>query len=249
MKAPSPITVRSGEASVSGGKAVRNKILLAISSREYRHLLPHLEPLQLPQGFTLHKPGQRVKFAYFLNHGLGSIVVAMNGDRDVEAGVVGLEGLVGTVLAVGLQTSPLRVVMQIAGDGFRISARAFESVLAVAPKLRLGVTRYAVLQGMQVAQTAACKRLHPVGQRLARWLLMAQDRVNDGKLSLTHDFLAIMLGTDRPSVTLAAHELQRKNAIRYRRASVEIVHRKRLEKLACECYRVIQRINGELDLA
>jgi len=247
MKPVSPLAVCSGKTAVSG-KAVRNKILLAISRREYQNLVPHLEPLQLPQGFTFHNPGQRVQFAYFLNHGLGSIVVAMNGDRDVEAGVVGLEGLVGTVLAVGLQTSPLRVVMQIAGDGFRVSARAFESVLAVAPDLRLGVTRYAVLQGMQVAQTAACNRLHPVGQRLARWLLMAQDRVNHGKLSLTHDFLAIMLGTDRPSVTLAACELQKKHAIRYRRASVEIVDRKRLEKLACHCYGVIQKLNAELDL-
>ena len=248
MQARRPVIARSGQRAHSTPLPVRNKILLAISRREFQRILPHLESLHLPQGFDLHKPRARVKFAYFLNRGLASIVVAMNGDNDVEAGVVGLEGLVGTVLAVGLKTSPLRVVMQITGDGFRVSSRAFESVLRAAPGLRLMVSRYAVLQGMQVAQTAACNRLHPVAQRLARWLLMARDRVDSNNLALTHDFLATMLGTDRPSVTLAARELQRRNAIRYRRASVQIVSRRLLEKLACQCYRVIRRLNADLRL-
>jgi CRP-like cAMP-binding protein len=102
---------------------------------------------------------------------------------------------------------------------------------------------------MQVAQTAACNRLHEVQQRLARWLLMAQDRVKKASLPITHDFLATMLGTDRPSVSLAAESLQQRKTIQYNRGDVKILNRKKLEASACECYRVIQKLNGQLDLA
>jgi len=101
---------------------------------------------------------------------------------------------------------------------------------------------------MQVAQTAACNRLHNIGQRLARWLLMTQDRVDSGSLPITHDFLATMLGTDRPSVSLAASVLQKKKLIEYTRGSVKIVDRKKLENTTCECYGVIQQYDGELGL-
>ncbi len=110
------------------------------------------------------------------------------------------------------------------------------------------LTRYAVIHGMQVAQTAACNRLHNVEQRLARWLLMTQDRVDSGSLPITHDFLATMLGTDRPTVSLAAGALQRKKIIEYTRGAVKIVNRKQLEDFACECYGIIQQYNGELGL-
>ncbi|MGH7870331.1 MAG: Crp/Fnr family transcriptional regulator, partial [Candidatus Dormibacteraceae bacterium] len=195
-----------------------------------------------------HEPREKLEFAYFLNRGLVSIVVATQEGRDVEAGVVGYEGVVGTALAVGLYRSPLREVVQIEGDAFRIAAGALQSALQATPDLQMRLSRYAVLQGMQVAQTAACNRLHEVGQRLARWLLMAQDRVDAATLPITHDFLATMLGTDRPSVSLAAGALQKNKAIRYRRATVEIVNRKKLETFACECYQVTQQLNGDLGL-
>ena len=110
------------------------------------------------------------------------------------------------------------------------------------------LSRYAAVRGMQVAQTAACNRLHDIGQRLARWLLMTQDRVDSGSLHITHDFLATMLGTDRPSVTAAAGTLQRKKLIKYARGAVEIVNRKKLENSACECYGIIRQYDGELGL-
>jgi CRP-like cAMP-binding protein len=110
------------------------------------------------------------------------------------------------------------------------------------------LSRYAVVQGMQVAQTAACNRLHDIEQRLARWLLMTQDRVDSESLPITHDFLATMLGTDRPTVSLAAGVLQKKKLIEYTRGAVEIVNRKKLEDSACECYRVIRQYDGELGL-
>jgi CRP-like cAMP-binding protein len=110
------------------------------------------------------------------------------------------------------------------------------------------LSRYAAIRGMQVAQTAACNRLHDIGQRLARWLLMTQDRVDSGTLAITHDFLATMLGTDRPTVSLAAGILQKKKLIEYTRGAVRIVNRKKLEDCACECYAVIRQYDGELGL-
>jgi len=110
------------------------------------------------------------------------------------------------------------------------------------------LSRYAVVRSMQIAQTAACNRLHDIGQRLARWLLMTQDRVDSGSLPITHDFLATMLGTDRPTVSVAAGALQKKKLIQYVRGSVEIVNRKKLENSACECYGVIRQYDGDLGL-
>lgn len=248
MKPKQLQALKSGERTNAEGKPVRNRILLSLSDAEYRKIRPHLEFLDLPHHLNLHEPREKLRFAYFLNHGLASIVVAMPGGRDVEAGVAGYEGAIGTALAVGLTRSPLRVMMQVEGDGFRVAAQALQATLPTTPDLQMRLSRYAVLQGMQVAQTAGCNRLHDVGHRLARWLLMAQDRTDSGSVFITHDFLAIMLGTDRPSVTIAAGALQRKNVIRYRRGSVEILNRKKLEASACECYRVIQLMNGQLGL-
>ncbi|MGH9401423.1 MAG: Crp/Fnr family transcriptional regulator, partial [Terriglobia bacterium] len=200
MRGKRPQAVQAGERTNAAGKPVGNKILLSISDAEYRRIRPHLEFVDLPSHLSLHEPREKLEFAYFLNRGLVSLVVATQEGREVEAGVVGCEGVVGTALTVGLYRSPLREVVQIEGKGFKISARALQATLQAAPDLQMSLSRYAVLQGMQVAQTAACNRLHELVQRLARWLLMAQDRVDSGTLSLTHDFLATMLGTDRSSV-------------------------------------------------
>lgn len=232
----------------SVGKPVRNKILLSVSDAEYRRICPHLKFVSLAQGRILHAPSKKLQFVYFPNGGLVSIVVASQGGRGVEAGVVGYEGAVGTALTVGLSRSPLRHVVQIAGNGFRLSASALQSILPITPNLQMRLSRYAVLQGMQVAQTAACNRLHELKERLARWLLMAQDRVDSGILHITHEFLATMLGTDRPSVSIAAGALQSGNAIHYTRGRVEIVNRRKLESFACDCYRVIHELNHDLGL-
>ena len=163
-------------------------------------------------------------------------------------GSSGTEGMSGGGIAVGLEQSPIREIVQIAGDGFRLSREALQRVLRNAPQLQMMLSRYAVLQWMQVAQTAACNRLHAVEQRLARWLLMTQDRVDSGLLPITHDFLATMLGTDRPSVSLAAATMQKKQIIEYKRGAVKVLNRKELEGLACECYAVIQQFNGALGI-
>ncbi|MGC1967784.1 MAG: Crp/Fnr family transcriptional regulator [Candidatus Acidiferrales bacterium] len=230
------------------GTPVANKILSAIPEHEFLAIGPHLELVALPRHRILHEPNADLDFGYFPNSGLISLVVAMEDGKTVEAAVVGNEGAAGIPSAVSLTRSPLREVVQIAGEGFRVKVSSLQNVLKYSGEFQMMLSRYAVIQGMQVAQTAACNRLHDVEQRLARWLLMAQDRVDGGSILITHDFLATMLGTDRPSVSLAAGILQRKKNIEYSRGAVKILSRKKLESSACECYRVIQQFNAEIGL-
>jgi CRP-like cAMP-binding protein len=241
-------TAHFPERTTSDGKPVANKILLSVPDNEFSAIGPHLEPVGLPRQSILHEPSEKLNFAYFPNAGLISLVVAMEDGKTVEAAVVGNEGAAGIPSAVSLTCSLLREVVQIAGGGFRVKVSMLQDVLKSAPEFQMMLSRYAVIQGIQVAQTAACNRLHDVEQRLARWLLMAQDRVDGGSILITHDFLATMLGTDRPSVSLAAGILQRKKNIEYSRGAVKILSRKKLEASACECYRVIQQFNTEIGL-
>jgi len=241
------LQIASGKRRNVGGKPVTNVILLTTSDSDYISLRPHLEYLSLPNHLILHEAG-KLNFAYFPNRGLISLVVVMKDGKTAEAGIVGNEGFTGIPAAVGLSRSTLQAVVQITGDGFRVEVGALQNTLKSAPHLRLMLNRYAVVQGMQVAQTAACNRLHNVGHRLARWLLMTQDRVDSEALPITHDFLATMLGTDRPTVSSAAAVLQRKEIIEYTRGAVKIVNRKKLEDSACECYGVIRQYDADLGL-
>ena len=136
----------------------------------------------------------------------------------------------------------------MSGSGLRIRSEIFQEILLCSSTLRSELSRFALMQGMQVAQLAACNRLHEVEQRLIRWLLMCQDRVDSPLLPLTHEFLAQMLGTGRPSVSLAVAVLQNAGLIDNSRGTVKILNRKRLESAACECYGVIQHFNGGLGL-
>ena len=248
MKSKNPQVAQSGERTNPEGKPVSNLLLLSISNSDFCALRPHLEYLDLPNHRVLHECGAKLEFAHFLNRGLISLVVVMKDGKTAEAGIVGNEGFIGTSAAVGLRGSPLQAVVQITGDGFRIAVATLQNILRSAPPLQLILSRYGVVQGLQVAQTAACNRLHDIGQRLSRWLLMTQDRVDSESLPITHDFLATMLGTDRPSVTTAAGVLQKKKIIEYTRGAVQIVSRKKLEDSACECYGIIQQYNGQLGL-
>jgi CRP-like cAMP-binding protein len=243
------VPAKPAERMISSGKVVRHRILLSISESEFQLVEPCLEYVNLPDHLNLHQPDHRLQYAYFPNSGMISLVVVTEDGRTVEVGVVGSEGFSGAPLLFGLKTSPIREVVQIAGNGFRIRAAAIEDCLASAPELRTAMGRYAVILGMQISQTAACNRLHTVEQRLARWLLVTRDRVDSEFLPITHDFLATMLGTDRPTVSLTANTLQKNHVLQYKRGAVKIVNRKKLEACACECYEVIQRFNPMLGLS
>jgi CRP-like cAMP-binding protein len=238
----------AGERTNAGGKQVKNRVLLAMPANEFDLMRHDLTYVDLPDHLSLHEPSQSIKCVYFPNRGMVSQVIVTKDGRTVEVGVVGNEGYVGAGLAAGLTRSSVREIIQIAGDGFRMMGSALERILQSAPKLQVILNRHAGLQGMQVAQTAACNRLHDIQQRLSRWLLMTQDRVDSGVLPITHDFIATMMGTDRSTVSLAASALQKKGIIEYVRGAVKIVSRRKLEKSSCECYEVIHQFEDALGL-
>ena len=240
--------LRRGERTASRGKAVVNSILLSVPDDEFEAIRPHLEFEALPHHFSLYEPNRKVEFGYFLNAGMVSLVFTTRDGESVEVGVVGNEGFTPVSLAAGIERYPHRAQVQIAGDAFKLSSSVMETLLPSSPQLQKLLNRYAAVHQMQVAQTAGCNRLHNLEQRLARWLLLTQDRVESGLLRITHDFLATMLGTDRPSVSLAASALQKKRIIQYTHGEVKILNRKKLESSACECYGITQRFTGELAL-
>ena len=237
-----------GERTNAEGKPVRNQILLAIPDEEFQGVRQELHYLDLPQRMVLHEPKQKLESAYFLNSGMVSLVFRTKNGESVEVGVLGNEGFTPIPAAAGLRSSPHQAIMQVSGDGFRIPVNSLERAMASCPKLQTALNRYAALHGLQVAQTAGCNRLHDLEQRLSRWLLLTQDRVGSGLLRITHEFLAMMLGTDRPSVSLAAGAIQKKKIIEYSHGAVKVLNRKKLEGAACECYGTIQEFKGEMML-
>ena len=164
------------------GNPVGNRILLALPENEFNSIHPHLEYAQLQYHQSLHESAEKIEYAYFLNKGMVSLVVVTTDGRSVEVGIVGKEGAVGANLAVGLDKSPYRAVVQIPGDGFRVKSDVLLGILDSAAHLRVMLNRYSQIQGMQVAQLAACNRLHEIEKRLARWMLMCQDRLGSDLL-------------------------------------------------------------------
>lgn len=239
-------TLRAGERTNGQGKPVANTILLTIPEDEFSGIRQELEYVELPHYTILQEPKESVDFAYFLNSGMTSLVFNTQNGNSVEVGVVGREGFTPIGIAAGLRRSPHQAVMQVSGDGFRVSAEVLLTALQNCPQLQTLMNRYLAVHGLQVAQTAGCNRLHDLEQRLARWLLLIQDRVGSGLLKITHEFLAMMLGTDRPSVSLAAAALRKKKIIEYTHGAVKVLNRKKLEGSACECYGLIQQFNGEM---
>ena len=235
-----------GERTNFEGKAVSNTVLLSVADQEFAAVRPNLQYIVLPQHMVLQEPKHRLESIYFLNSGMASRVFRTKDGDSVEVGVVGNEGFAPISAVAGLRSSPHQVVMQIGGTGFRLSTVALDTAMREFPGLQATLNRYAAVHGLQVAQTAGCNRLHDLEQRLARWLLLTQDRVGSGLLRITHDFLATMLGTDRPSVSLAAGALQKKRIIEYSHGLVKVLNRKKLESSACECYSVIQEFNGAM---
>jgi CRP-like cAMP-binding protein len=218
------------------GQQMHNEILLGLPRAESAVLFSFVEYVPMPTHDVLHEAGKPITHGYFVNDGLASVLNVMKDGKSVEVGLAGKEGFIGLPLIVGLSTSPTRVVAQVAGSAFRIRGSDLKQALLQCPKLQQDLNRFAQTMAMQATQVAACNRLHEVEERLARWLLMSQDRLGGDRVPLTQDSLAHMLGTRRASVTVAAGILQKAGLIKYTRGAVNVVNRAELEGVSCECY-------------
>ena len=232
----------------AAGKAVRNTVLLQIPDGEFRAIQPHLEDVRFSNEERLESEGSRIEAVYFLNGGIGSMIIETSDGRSVEVGLAGREDMIGLPLAAGLDEFTFSVVVRVPGDGFRVQGDAMKQLLPELPELRRLLLRRLAIRSVALAQNAACNRLHNVKQRLARWLLLTHDRLDSNLIRTTHDFLSRMVGTDRPSVTLAMTELEREGIIQASRGSILIEDRRKLEERSCECYSLFRRFNPELGL-
>lgn len=223
------------------GNHIQNEILLGLPRKECDAVMSKLEFVRLKLHSLLHEAGETLKSGYFCNSGMFSLLNVMPDGKSVEVGLIGKEGFSAVPLIVGFRTSHTRTVVQAEGTAFRADAAAFRAILKQCPALERQLQRYSQILAAQVAQLATCNRLHEVDERLARWLLMTQDRVGADSLPLTQDFLAQMLGTRRSSVTVSAGTLQKAGLIQYTRGNVTILNRRSLEEAACDCYEMLQR--------
>jgi CRP-like cAMP-binding protein len=218
-----------------------NRILELTSRKEARALEAHLESKNLTQQLILHEPNKPIDQVCFVTHGVVSLVKKLDSGETIEIATVGPEGMIGTTLALGPDRTDSRAIVQVPGEALCMKASTFKRLLKDSPKLHQILLRYAIALINQIAQSAACNRVHTVDERCARWLLMTHDRVKKDSFPLTQEFLAQMLGVHRPTVSVAASMLQKAGFIRYVRGVIEITDRKGLEKASCGCYRAISK--------
>ncbi len=230
----------SGAPNEDRRSAEQNRILQLLPPEDYAWVSAHSELVPAPHGEILAEPGQPLAHVYFPQTSVASLVNPT--DRGmVEVGTVGNEGMVGLSVFLDGGALPSRTLWQVAGTTRRMPAVVFAGEVERRPALSRLLRRYTHAFFVQVAQTAACNRMHAIEQRCARWLLMTHDRVGGAAtFGLTHEFLAFMLGVRRAGVTEAAGLLQARRLIRYTRGSITVVDRAGLEGAACECYGVVQ---------
>jgi CRP-like cAMP-binding protein len=226
---------------VPNNRTVHNEILLSLPKSESSVVLSKLQFVSLPVGSVLNECGEAIRIVYFINSGLASVLNVMKSGRFVEVGLCGKEGFVGIPLVAGFKSSPNRVLMQVGGSGFALGVNDLPAALKECPALAKNLSRFGQEMAFQSAQAAACNRLHEMDQRLARWLLMSQDRIGGAFIPLTQEFLAHMLAARRASVTVAASALQRAGLITYSRGLLKVKNRKKLEIACCECYSILVR--------
>jgi CRP-like cAMP-binding protein len=217
-----------------------NHILAALPREESARLLIDSKQVELPRGQVLIEPDEPPQFVYFPHRSMVSIVSLLASGESVEAAVVGKEGMVGIPIILGAMTTPAQALVQIPDGATRVSAEAVKAEFVLGLTLHRVILRYTHSMMIQASQTAVCNRLHDINERLCRWLLMCQDRVESADLALTHEFIATMLGTRRAAVTIALGTLETSRLIRRHRGKVTIRSRERLESATCECYGIIR---------
>jgi len=219
---------------------IANTLLAALPGKDYRRLLTGLEPVTLTFGEILYEPGKAIRHVYFPSDCLVSLLTLADGHLALEVGMVGREGMLGIPVALGVNDSPVQALVQGTGTALRMTSARLRSELAKCEPLQRELNRYIHERIVQITQTAACNRFHPIEGRLARWLLMTRDRLASNHFSMTQEILGHMLGVLRVAVTNAAGALQQRKLISYSRGEISILDGNGLETAACQCYQVIK---------
>lgn len=228
-------------------------MLDGLPRKDYRKLLPVLEPVELAFGQVLYESQARIRYVYFPNDCFVSMLTGVDGDRSCEVGLIGSEGMIGLPVALGIAVSPFRAVVQGGGTAMRMKIADFRREFSESAALKRELFLFTHLLMIQIAQTAACNRFHHVSQRMARWILMTSDRIKSNEFRITQQFLALMLGVRRVGVSVAASGLRERKLLAYRRGRFTILDHRGLVAAACGCYKIVNdvyaRAQGRRDLA
>jgi CRP-like cAMP-binding protein len=226
-----------------GGVSVRNRLLRLIPHHELMEVLERSEAVRILPRQVLHHWRLPMEYVYFIEHGLVSVSARVDQNRFIEAWLIGSEGMIGAPLVLTQidQSPPHRRVVQVAGTALRLSAREFVSILPHLPTLRTVLLRYVDVVLLQTSQSGVCNAVHSVKQRLARWLLLASNALEDDKLPLTHEVLGHLLGVRRASVTECLEVLENGGLIHSSRGLVSIIDSLGLRQISCACFDTIAR--------
>jgi CRP-like cAMP-binding protein len=219
-----------------------NLLLASLRREDHTQLVAACDVVDLCDGDVLWEPRTRIRYVYFPLDCFVSQLVPIEPRKNLELALIGNEGMLGTPLVLGVDTSTLQALVQGSGTALRMSAASFRRALEQRPSLRRQLGRYIYVLHAQLAMTAACINFHSLDLRLARWLLMTHDRVGSGNIHLTHKFLAQMLGVRRVGITNAAGLLQKQKLVSYSRGEITILNRTGLEKKSCACYQASKRV-------
>lgn len=223
-----------------------NRLLEALTRASRERLLRAAKQVHLPLRATLFEVGEPPEYAYFLTSGIASIVVELAGGGTAEVAMTGREGLVGDLQLLGPAASPTRCFIQMEANAYRLPFSQLRRLFLDSEEIRERILQTVQQHSMTMSQLTACNKLHATEQRLARWLLMVRDRVQQETLLITQEFLAQMLGTQRTTVVAAARSFQRKGMIAYSRGRVTILSVPQLEQAACDCYKITRQLLLEL---
>ena len=226
--------------SSSNGDSNVNRLLATLPKNEYKRLLPKLKTVSLVLGDALYEPGDVIKYVYFPNDSIISLISELSETSWLEVGMVGNEGMAGLAVFMGVNSSSTRAVVQGAGTAMRMNSATVRTEANRLGELHHLLHRYSHSLLAQVSQSSACNRFHFVNARLARWLLMTNDRLGAKEFPLTQEFLSTMLGVRREGVSKAAGALQAAKLIRYSRGMITVLNRRGLEAKSCQCYAIIK---------